>query len=89
MAALFGIFWICLDAVLAKRTGDEVLANLQLRTARYFSWLGTVEKKEMMRRAKALQPKHVALGEFAEITMGVAVSINDEILNPLLFLISL
>ena len=89
MAALFAIYRICYDAVMAKRTGDEVLGNLQSRTAGYFYGLELAEKKEMMRRAKALQPVRIAMGGFAEITMEITVGIWDEILNQLLFLLSL
>ena len=75
-------------SVVAKRTGDEVLGKLQSRTAEYFCQLELAEKKEMMRRAKALQPVRIAMGGFAEITMEVYMSIWDEILNQLLLLLS-
>ena len=89
MVALFVVFRMCFNAVVAKMTGDEVLGNVQLRTARFYYRPGPAERKELMRRAKALQPVRVAIGEFAEITMEVYVSIVDEILNQLLFLLSL
>ena len=66
-----------------------MLENLQSRTASYFYRLEPAEKKELMRRAKALQPVRIAMGEFAEVTMEVYMSILDEILNQLIFLLSL
>ena len=89
VAAIFGIFRLCLDAVMAKRKGDEVLGNLQSMTENYFGWLEPVEKKVLMRRAKAVQPLRIAMGEFAEVTVEVTVNILDEILNQRLLLLSL
>ena len=86
---LFVIFRICYDAVVTKRAGDGVLGNLQSRTAGYFSRLTQVEKREMRRRAKALHPVYIGIGEFSEITLEVSMSMWDEILNQLLFLLSL
>ena len=89
VVALFGVFRICFDAVVAKRTCDEVLGKLQSAARVGFPRLQPAQKKEMMRRAKALQPARIAMGDFAEITLEVYVSIWDEILNQLLFLLSL
>ena len=89
MVLLFIVFRICYDAVVAKRAGDGVLGNLQSRTAGYFSRLGPVEKREMTRRARALQPVYIGMGEFSEITLEMWMSIWDEILNQLLFLLTL
>ena len=86
---LFLLFRFCYDAVVAKRAGDGVLGNLQSRTGGYFSRLAPVEKREMTRRARALQPVYIGLGEFSEITLEVSMNIWDEILNQLLFLLSL
>ena len=86
---LFVIFRICYDAVAVKRAGDEVLGNLQSKTASYFSRLKPAEKREMMRRARALRPVCMEMGSFTEITLEVFMSIWDEILNQLVFLLSL
>ena len=83
------LFWICYDAVIAKRTCDEALGSLQSRTGTFFGTLGATEKREMMRRASALQPVYIGLGQFAEMTLEVFLSMSDEILSQLLFLLSL
>ena len=86
---LFIIFQSCYEAVVAKRAGDEVLEHLQSQTVGYMSGLDQAEKREMVRRARALRPVYLALGEFAEVTLEVSVSIWEEIINQLLFLLSL
>ena len=86
---LFTLFRVCYVAVVAKRACDDVLGKLQSRTAGYFSRLAPVEKREMIRRGRALQPVYIGMGEFSEITLEVSMSIWDEILNQLLFLLTL
>ena len=83
------ITWLCYDAVLAKRGADEAKEKLQSRTAPYFQRLTQADKVLAMRRARAFQPVCVAFGEFAEVTLDVPVSIWDEVINQLLFLLSL
>ena len=89
LTVLLVVFRICYDAVVAKRAGDGVLGNLQSRTAGYFSRLEQAEKREMTRRVRALQPVYIGIGQFSEITLEVSMSIWDEILNQLLFLLTL
>ena len=86
---LFILFRFCYEAVVTKRRGDEAVGSLQSRTRGYFRTLEVGEKREMMRRATALQPVYMALGEFVEITLEVSVSIWDEIIDQLLFFLSL
>ena len=83
------ITWLFYDAVSAKRSADEVLANLQSRTTRYYERLDSHGKIEFVRRARALQPVRLRIGEFTEASLEVAASIWDEVFNQLLFLLSL
>ena len=81
--------WIFLDAVWAKRAADEVLENLQSRTEDCYGRLPLTERKELVRRARALQPLYLGLGNFTELSFDVIISVWDEVLNQLLFLLSL
>ena len=76
--------------VMTKRSGDEVLSRLQSRTAGVYRTLREpAEKREFMSSSRALQPVRLAIGEFTEATLGVVVSIWEEVLNQLLFLLAL
>ena len=86
---MFVITWLCYDAVVAKRSADETMEKLQSRTAPYLQRLTPADKLFVMRRARALQPVYIAMGEYAEITLDVPVNIWDEVINQLLFLLSL
>ena len=86
---MFIITWLCYDAVVAKRAADQVMEKLQSRQAPYFQRFSRAEKLLVMKRARALQPVYLAMGEFAEVTLDVPVSIWDEVINQLLFLLSL
>ena len=81
--------WIFLDAVWAKRAADEVLENPQSRTEDCYGRLPLTERKELVRRARALQPLYLGLGDFTELSFDVIISVWDEVLNQLLFLLSL
>ena len=83
------ITWLFYDGVLSKRAADEVLANLQSRTAGYYARLGPAEKMELLRRSRALQPVYLGIGQFTEISLEVAMNVWDEVINQLLFLLSL
>ena len=86
---MFVITWLCYDAVVAKRAADEAMEKLRSRQAPYSQRLRRAEKRLVMRRARALQPVYIAFGEFAEVTLDVPVNIWDEVINQLLFLLSL
>ena len=83
------VTWLFYDGVVAKRAADEVLANLQSKTAGYYQRLEPASKKELARRGRALQPVYLGIGQFSEITLEVAMNIWDEVINQLLFCLSL
>ena len=77
------------DAVVARRSADGVLAGLQSRTSCFYARLERAEKIEFVRRARALPAVHLYIGEFNELTLDVAATTWDEVLNQLVFLLSL
>ena len=83
------VTWLCYDAVVAKRAADEAMESLRSRVAPYFQRLTQAEKLEVMKRAQALRPVYIAVWEFAEFTLDVPVNLWDEVINQLLFLLSL
>ena len=89
VVSMFIITFLCYDAVVAKRVADEAMEKLESRTASYFHRLPPAEKLFVTKRARALQPVYLALGEFAEITLDVPINVWDEVINQVLFLLSL
>ena len=88
--SMFIVTWQFYDAVVVKRSTDEVLSKLQSRTTGYYrTLLQRGEKTDFMRRCRALQPVRLAIGEFTEFTLEVAMNIWEEVFNQLLFLLSL
>ena len=89
LVSVFIITWLFYDAVGTKRGADEVLANLQSRTAGYYRRLGPAQKRELLRRSRAIQPVYLDIGQFTEISLEVPMNLWDEVINQLLFLLSL
>ena len=83
------VTWLIYDAVSAKRSADEVLANLQSRTTRYYERLEPEGKIELERKGRALQPVQLRIGEFAEFSLHVVATIWNEVVNQLIFLLTL
>ena len=83
------VTWIIYDVVSAKRSADQVLANIQSRTSGCYQKLLRAGRSDFVRRARALHPIRVAIGEFTEVTLDVAVAMREEVFNQFLFLLSL
>ena len=90
VVSTFLVTWQFYDAVVTKRSTDEVLSKLQSRTTGYYRTLfERAERKEFVRRCRAVQPVGLVIGEFADFTLEVAMNIWEEVFNQLLFLLSL
>ena len=89
--AMFLLTWVFYDAVVVKRSTEEVLSTLQSRTSGYYRMLRDkpAEKREFMRRCRALQPIRLTIGDLSEFTLEVVMNIWEEVFNQLLFLLSL
>ena len=90
VCSLFILTWLLYDAVTTKRSADEVLSKLQSRTSGFCTTLRQpAERKEFKSRSRALQPVRLTIGELTEATVEMIVSIWEEVLNQLLFLLTL
>ena len=89
LGSIYIITWLFYDAVTAKRTTDEALANLRSRSSGCYATLTIDGKIEFRRRVRAIQPVRLTVGAFTVMTLGVAYSMIEEIFNQLLFLLSL
>ena len=66
------IFWVSYDAIMAKRVSEDIVGNLQSATWAYAQHLDDMDRKELLKRAKALRPATIPIG-IIKIIAGLAV----------------
>ena len=89
VGTLFILSWLWYDVVTMKREGDEVVETLQMRSHSFLRELEPTQRKYLSRKARALRPPYLTIGQFADMTLEGLVGVWDEILNQFLFLLSL
>ena len=91
IGALFTVmlFDMCYDGMLVIRAAEGSLHTLRSTEMQYFLRIPIDERMAMIKRAKALRPAFFSVGNFTEFTMDVPVGAWDEIVNQLLFLLTL
>ena len=89
VGTIVALSWIWYDGVTMKREGNEVKENLQSRTHKFLWDLEPSKRKYLFCKARALRPMHLNIGQFSHITLEGLVGIWDEVLNQLMFLLSL
>lgn len=77
------------DGIIIKRAAEEVAGKLESRSGYFYRGLSVCQRKELRRRARALRPLRLSFGNFAEFSFEMLANIWDEVLNQLLFLLSL
>ena len=82
------IFWFCYDTVLVIRASEGLMGQLLYHQAVYLRPLSTAERIKVLKRAKAMKVLEFPIGDFAEFSLTLPVSIWDEIVNQVLFLLS-
>ena len=85
----FMLFDMCYDGILVIRASEDSLTKLRSAEKQYFLRMPIHERMATMKRAKALRPAYFSVGSFTEFTMDVPVGVWDEIVNQLLFLLTL
>ena len=83
------MFDICLDGVQAIIAAEDVLSRLKSTEMGYLSRMTVEEKMAMLKRAKALRIVSASVGIFGEYSMDVPVAAWDEIVNQIMFLLTL
>ena len=81
--------WNVYDVVMVKRTAEEVIGTLQSRSEPFYWRLSVSERKELRQRARAIRPVHFSFGNLSDVSLEVLANIWDEVLNQLLFLLSI
>ena len=82
------IFWMSYDAVLITRDSEDILGQLLSYEAPYLRSMSRREKIEVLKRARAMRAVDLPIGEFADFSINLPVTIWEEILNQVLFLLS-
>ena len=89
-AVILGVvFWMAYDMVLVARASEEVLRRIKSFNEHWReNGISDLQRLGLLKRAKAMRPIGVPIGEFGEMSLDVPVIMWDEILNQLLFLLS-
>ena len=86
---MFIIFWMCYDAVLLIRAAEDIMGQLVAQDAEYLKPMPRAVRIKVLKRARAMKPVEFPLGDFAEFSLNLPVTVWEEILNQVLFLLSL
>ena len=78
------IFWQSYDMFRTIRASEDILGH----HAAYFQGITRAERIEMMKRSKAMRPVVFSLAD-SQFSLNLPINAWDEILNQILFLLSL
>ena len=82
------IFWLCYDTVLLVRASEDIMSQLISHDAEYLKQMPRAMRIQALKRARAMKALEFPVGEFAEFSLDLPVTLWDEILNQVLFLLS-
>ena len=77
------------DVLGATRNSESVIRSLQSKRISSIGHVQLSEHPELLKRAKVLRPVAIPIGSFGNVTLSAPVAFLEEILNQLLFLLSL
>ena len=86
---LLAIFFVSYDIVAIIQASEDVVQNLLNPQHEYYRDADPLVKAGLLKAARALKPVELPVGHFATFSFGVTQVIYEEILNQLLFLLSL
>ena len=89
VGTIMALSWLWYDGVTMKREADEVKASLQSRSHNFLWKLEPGERQHLFHKARALKPLYLTIGQFSNITLEGLVGVWDEVVNQLMFLLSL
>ena len=82
-------FGLCYDGILIIRASEETLGRLKFLDSENVMALSRADRLAVIRRVKALRPAYFSVGDFTGFNMGVPIGVWDEIINQLVFLLTL
>ena len=82
------IFWLSYDGVLFTRASEDILSTLLSYEAPYVRQMPRAVRVQVMKRARAMRVIEFPIGEFADFSINLPITIWEEVLNQVLFLLS-
>ena len=89
LTVLFLTFWLPYQLVLALRASEDIVGVLTSIKDVYSAELSWNDRKYLAKKARATRTLGYRTGDFGNFSLDVPVVMWDEILNQLLFLLSL
>ena len=87
---LLVIFWLTYDVVLVKRTAESIVSRfLSHDGAPHMRWMTRQERVAVVKRATAMKVLEFPIGDFADFSLSVPVLVWEEVMNQVLFMLSL
>ena len=87
---LFVIFWISYDIMLVKRTAEDRISRFASHDgAPYLGRISRQQRELVVKRAAAMKVLEFPIGDFADLSLDLPVMVWEEVLNQVLFLLSL
>ena len=83
------IFLGCYELVITSRDSEEILGQLRSLDAPYLRGMPIAARKRLLKRGRALRAIELPVGEFADFSLTVPIALWDEMVNQLMFLLSL
>ena len=83
------MFWLAYNGITDMRDSEAILGELQSLSSQELLVLSLPQRKQVMKKVKSFRPLAFPMGPFVDLTFSVPMAIWDEILNQLLFLLSL
>ena len=86
---LVAVFFVSYDIVSVIQGSEDIVKNLQSPQHGYYKMAGPEVKNGLLQAARALKPLEIPVGNFATFGFGVTQVMYEEVLNELLFLLTL
>ena len=83
------VFLLTSDTLKVTRESETVIMTLQTKTKSSRSESERMAQLVLLKRAKAIRPVAHPVGNFSSVTLGVLIVFVEEIINQLLFLLTL
>ena len=83
------MFWNLYDLLIVIRDSEDIMRQLWSYEAPYLRPMPNNLRTRVLKRAKAMRVLEFPVGEFADFNINLPIAMWDEILNQVLFLLSL
>ena len=83
------LFWVIYDLFLVTRDSEDIMRKMLKYDTPYLRPMPKDLRTKVLKRAGAMRVFDFPVGGFADMNMNLPISVWDEILNQILFLLSL